>query len=370
MTVSISDIVISADIHNGDLPNQTTRLVSSGPRFYSESLANLQTFVDYAETTNVDAIIHMGDAVDNPNVKSRMTLCDEVQAILHGTSIPAYNVMGNWDNNNPSTDPLEFDNSTEYFTHIKNGPATYGPDAVEYADSEANEIRRYYTFAFGSALGIVLDDTGASPQLFPDDEYYVGDFQMPGPKLSKFVRETQLAWLQTVLAANTEIPIVIFAHRWLGGLSTDSNEFNFGFHIQNHLEVENVLTTHQASHGNIAGVFGGHHHPGGQNWWDDTETVGSSIVGAVYHDAYRPLMETGHADGNSYIQDGIKYFRLAAPIRGWGSDSGGVDETASNVFYHIKVGRFVTDGDIDIRVTAIGNNPTPDSQSSKGYFIG
>lgn len=372
MTVSVSELVVIGDKHHTDRPDQEFQFVSSGPRFYSEALTDLQEGVDYAEANDVDAVIQMGDQIDSADTKSRMTLADEVQAILHSTDIPAYNVMGNWDNTNPSVDPLQFDDSTEYFEHIKNGAATYDSNAVEYVDSDANEIKRYYTFTFGSALGIVLDNTGSSPDDFPSNEYYRGDADL-GVKViaSYYIRQTQLTWLTATLAANTTVPIVIFAHNWLGGLKTTDNPFGFVFHVSNRNEVESILATHQALHGNIAGVFGGHHHPGGREWWDDKDTTPPSIIGAVFHEAYRPLMETGYwnAGNSTYIQDGIKYFRLAAPIRGWGSELGGVDEAASNIFYHIKVGRFVTDGDIDIRVTGIGVNPTGDSKESTRYVV-
>jgi hypothetical protein len=359
MTVSISKIGASADIHNTDLADQTTKIQSSGPRFYSEALTNLQSFVTAVDLLGVDAIIQVGDQIDSAGVKSRMTLADEVQAILHSTDTPAYNVMGNWELNNPSVDPLDFDNSTEYFTHIKNAAATYDPNAIEYTDSEGNEIRRYYTFSFGSALGIVLDNSGATRVSFPDNEYYRGDADLDARIVGAYsIREKQVTWLQSTLAANTTVPIVVFLHSWLYNENSE-NPFNFPFKVTNATEVLGILEAHQATYSNIAGVVTGHHHPGGRAWWDDVNTTPPSTTGAVFHEAYTDLIVT---------KNGIKHVRLAAPIRGWGSSSAAADTDPSNIYYLIEVGVFVTGGSIDIRVTGFGTNPTGDSASTK-YLV-
>ncbi|RLC36812.1 hypothetical protein DRH27_04645, partial [Candidatus Falkowbacteria bacterium] len=93
-----ASLIIMNDMHHTDRPDQSFQFMSSGPRFYSEGLTDIQTAVDAAITEEVDAIIQLGDAVDipdDPAVKSKSTLVSDVQTILHSESISAYNVMGN-----------------------------------------------------------------------------------------------------------------------------------------------------------------------------------------------------------------------------------------------------------------------------------
>ncbi|MBN1377853.1 MAG: hypothetical protein JXA04_01305 [Gammaproteobacteria bacterium] len=357
MSVTKSTIGIIYDLHNTNEDNATFQFISSGPRFYSNALTNLQNFINAVEVAGVDAIIQGGDQVSNEKDgggKTKGDLVDEVQAILHSTDIPAYNVMGNWEL------PTGFTDTSDYFSHMKNGSASYDSNAVEYANSDSAEIRRYYKFDFGDAVGIVLDATGVDPSQYPDDEYYKGDADVGQWVLTaSYIRATQLAWLAATLAAETEKPILIFCHYWFYKPDMEDS-FGFGWQIRNSSEVLAIIEAHQASHGNIAGLVSGHHHPGGSAWWDNVNcNPVTDPTNAVYHAAQAPFMT---------LRNGVKHFRLASSVRGWGSESEAPDETAANCYYIFEVGEFVT-GKPDCRVYGYGNNPGGDSQESNGYLI-
>jgi alkaline phosphatase len=270
----------------------------------------------------VDAAIELGDFIDihsgnslkegNSNTHNDgahgEAILFEAESIYSKLIMPNYHVIGNWDMYD-----YDFASTGDWFKYIVNGiPATIeslGGDI--YTGAVGKPVSRYYSFRFGSVLGIVLDSTGGNPSVdnYPMNTVTIG-----------YVPRTQLNWLKGVLAKNRSgknMPVIVFIHPFLYPIFTEDDHYM----CKNHSSVRNILEADK----NVIAVFNGHHHPGAQGWWED---IKDNPYSNDYHTA------TG-VFGAKY--NGIKYYNLRGSIIGWGSNSAGPIEKSSNVFYVLKV---------------------------------
>lgn len=327
LTEIIGTIGIITDVHYTDKNSTDRRLRSplSGPRFYSEAGQDLGDFVYGMNSMGVNAAIELGDYIDihsgnclaegNTNTHDDGAhgelILSEAESIYSNLMMPYYHVIGNWD-----MCDFDFATADDWFKYIVNGtPATIESLAGKcYTDALGNPVSRYYAFRFGDVLGIVLDSSGSGVS---GDNYLMNTTGING---SGYVPQKQLDWLEEVLADNTagkNMPVIVFIHTFLYPIFTGTNYYM----CRNHSSVRTILQADE----NVIAVFNGHHHPGAQGWWEDTEDNPDSNV---YH------TPTG-VFGVTY--KGIKYYNLRASIIGWGSDSAGPIEKPSNAYYVLTV---------------------------------
>ena len=326
---TIGTIGIITDIHYTD-KNSTDRRFRdsmSGPRFYSEAKYDLTDFVNRMNSMGVDAAIELGDFIDvhsgnslaegNTNTHNDGTQGEaillEAESIYSKLSIPYYHVVGNWDMYD-----YDFVTAGDWFKYIVNGtPGTIKSlGGKVYTDAIGNPVSRYYSFKFGSVLGIVLDSSGSAVS---GDAYLMNTTGITG---TGYVPQKQLDWLKGVLADNTagkNMPVIVFIHPFLYPIFTGSNYYM----CKNHSSVRSILEADK----NVIAVFNGHHHPGAQGWWED---INNNPKSNVYHIA------TG-VFGEKY--NGIKYYNLRGSIIGWGSDPSGPIEKPSNIYYVLTVNK-------------------------------
>ena len=327
LTEVIGTIGIITDVHYTDENSTDRRLRNSvsGPRFYSEAGDDLADFVYRMNYMKVNAAIELGDFIDvhsgncfaegNSNTHDDgahgEAILSEVESIYSNLMMPYYHVIGNWDMYD-----FDFATANEWFKYIVNGtPATIESlGGKRYTDALGNPVSRYYSFRFGNVLGIVLDSSGSGVS---GDNYLMNTTGING---SGYVPQKQLDWLEEVLADNaagTNMPVVVFLHTFLYPIFSGTNYYM----CRNHSSVRSILQADE----NVIAVFNGHHHPGAQGWWEDTEDDPDSNE---YHSA------TG-VFGAQY--KGIKYYNLRGSIIGWGSDSAGPIEKRSNAYYVLTV---------------------------------
>ena len=324
---TIGTIGIITDVHYTDKDSTDRRLrdVLSGPRFYSEAGDDLAGFVNKMNSMGVDAAIELGDYIDihsgNSLAEGNANTHDdgdhgeailfEVESIYSKLIMPYYHVIGNWDMYD-----YDFSTADDWFNYIINGT----PDTIRslggtlYTDAIGNPVSRYYSFKFGSVLGIALDSSGSA---ISGDNYLMNTTGING---TGYVPQKQLDWLKGVLADNTagkNMPVIVFIHPLLYPVLTGSAHYM----CKNHASVRSILEADK----NVIAVFNGHHHPGAQGWWADTHDNPDSNV---YHTANGVF-------GAQY--NGIKYYNLRGSIIGWGSDPSGPIEIPSNVYYVLTV---------------------------------
>jgi len=327
LTEIIGTIGIITDIHYTDNNSTDRRMRSSlsGPRFYSEAGYDLADFVNRMNSMGVNAAIELGDYIDihsgnsfaegNSNTNNDGShgevILFEAESIYSNLIMPYYHVIGNWDMYD-----YDFATADEWFKYIINGT----PDTIHslggklYTDAVGNPVSRYYSFKFGSVLGIVLDSSGSG---LSEDNYQMNTMGIDG---TGYVPQKQLNWLKGVLADNTSgknMPVIVFIHPLLYPIFTGTNYYM----CKNHSSVRSILEADK----NVIAVLNGHHHPGAQGWWEDIDDDPDSNV---YHTA------TG-VFGVKY--KGIKYYNLRGSIIGWGSDSAGPIEKPSNAYYVLTV---------------------------------
>ncbi len=323
----IGTIGIITDIHYTDKDSTDRRLryLLSGPRFYNEAADDLADFVNTMNSMGVDAAIELGDFIDihsgnsleegNTNTHDDgahgEVILFEAESIYSKLNMPHYHVIGNWD-----MCDYDFATADEWFRYVVNGT----PDTIDslggklYTDAIGNPVSRYYSFKFGRVLGISLDSSGSGPL---EDNYLINFSGING---TGYVPQKQLDWLEGVLADNRSgenLPVMVFIHTFLYPVFTGNNYYM----CRNHSDVRKILEADD----NVIAVFNGHHHPGAQGWWEDTNNDPDS---SVYHTA------TG-VFGKK--RNGIRYYNLRGSIIGWGSDSAGPTEEPSNAYYVLTV---------------------------------
>ncbi|MGA1840391.1 MAG: metallophosphoesterase family protein [bacterium] len=339
----IGTIGIITDIHysDKDSTDRRSQFSLSGPRFYSEAANDLADFVDKMNSMGVDAIIELGDFIDihsgnsaeegNTNTHDDgahgEAILFEAESIYSKLVMPYYHVIGNWDMYD-----YDFATADEWFRHIINGT----PETIVslggklYTDAIGNPVSRYYAFKFGEVLGIALDSSGTNALR---DNYLMHTTGING---TGFVPGKQLDWLEDVLADNRDgenMPVIVFIHPFLYPEFMGNNYYM----CRNYLDVRDILEADD----NVLAVFNGHHHPGADGWWEDTQDNPDSNV---YHAATGVFGEK---------HKGIKYYNLRGSIIGWGSDSSGPIEEPSNVYYVLTVERGES---ISIKVETFSTN--------------
>ncbi len=381
MSFEFDIIGILPDTHHTDVSATDRRFTfrQSGPRFYSEIEA------DILEATNsfnidCDCMVSLGDLIDvhtdnsteegNPNNSNTgaegEALIDETMQDLENFTGPIYIANGNWD-----MFDFDFQVPGDFYKYVRLGKRS--PEtiieiaATTYTDKDSNpKGARYYMFqCTNGALGIVLDTTGKSAD---DPESYANEDTTKSTNTAQsFVPETQRTWLINALANHTDSPIVVFMHYWLypvGGYLDVSNAST----VRTILEDYNVARIAAGHKGRVLAVFSGHHHPGTEGWWRDTDNPTGDPTEYV---------ELTDPDSNIFGVElnKIKYFNLRCPIVGWGSssisatdDGAGGEATPANSFYKATVGEFVK-GVFDIKVEGFGANPVGNSKASKQYLM-
>ena len=273
----------------------------------------------------VDAAIELGDFIDVHSGNSLLegntnthddgahgeAILYEVESIYSNLTMPYYHVIGNWDMYD-----YDFATADDWFKYIINGtPATIlNLGGNLYTDAIGNSASRYYSFKFGSVLGIVLDSSGSAVS---GGSYLMNSTGIDG---TGYVPQKQLDWLTGVLADNADdqnLPVIVFIHPFLYPIFTGNNYYM----CKNHASVRSILEADK----NVIAVLNGHHHPGAHGWWEDTKDDPDSNV-------YRSA--TG-VFGTKY--KGIKYYNLRGSIIGWGSNFAGPVEKPSNAYYVLTV---------------------------------
>jgi len=323
----IGTIGIIGDVHCTDKNSTDRRFrnLLSGPRFYSEAGDDLADFVNRMNSMNVDAAIELGDFIDihsgnslaegNTNTHNDGTYGEiilfEAESIYSKLIMPYYHVIGNWDMYD-----YDFATDDDWFKFIING----NPDTIDslggtlYTDAIGNPVSRYYSFKFGSVLGIVLDSSGSGVS---GDNYLINTNGIIG---TGYVPQKQLNWLTGVLADNSageNMPVIVFIHPFLYPIFTGNKYYM----CINHSSVRSILEADK----NVIAVFNSHHHPGALNWWDD---IYNNPKSSSFHTA------TG-VFGKKY--NGIEYYNLRGSIIGWGSDHAGPIQRPSNIYYVLTV---------------------------------
>jgi len=348
LDVSASGATIYAitDLHHTDKPDRDTKRPLSGPRFYSESIGDLTICVNDANANAADAIIELGDYVEDSGDSGGQADLAAIEAVYANFNGPRYHVIGNWDIFDD-----DFITADDFFALIENGepndvstidsfpindPNAYFPDG----SASSQPISRYYAFNLpGGIKGVVLDGTG---NLNNSDTYVASIGLIP---------ETQLVWLDSYLAANSSFPIVVFTHCWLWP------QINDYYNVKNASSVRDIIETY----GNVIAVFQGHHHPGAQGWWADGSWIRYS----------EGLQNATGVFGEKH--NGIKYYCLRSAVCGWGASPvstankvGGdnpdafpywTENTPSNAYYKITIDTFFGREEYDVQVEGFGTNP-------------
>ena len=349
---------VIGDSHHTDKANRAVKFTLSGPRFYSEASADLTAFVNAMNAdAQVKAIIETGDFNADGDVKTGGTILSEAEAIFDNFIGARYHVLGNWDMLD-----ADFTGPQDWFDYIING--TRSPETIieiggtTYNDSNADaKAGHYYAFNFpNGGIGVVLD----THWTLNGDTFGLNHKKAT---VAQGCGAAQRTWLTALLAAHTTEPIVIFCHRWLYPDMTGVQPkiLHTYFNAGDAASVISILEA--APGGNVVAVFQGHHHPGGQAWWDDS---GIPAQGVEYH---------SRATDFCNIKAGIKYYCLRAPICGWGSNPDGpttsdddTEDTPANAYYKVAFGDFVKDK-FDVKVTGYGTNPGGESRGSDRYAI-
>jgi len=369
-------IGIFTDAHrtDADSTDRRFRFHLSGPRFYSESEADIEAACT-AFNTDCDAVVELGDFIDihsdNSLSEGNTNTHDtgaEGEVILAAAEAdfatftgPYYHVLGNWEMYD-----YDFDIPANWFKYIRNG--TRSPEtltelsATTYNDVDGNpKAARYYAFELpNGAIGIVLDTTGKTAD---GDEHYANEDTTKSTAGGNYVPATQRTWLAATLAAHEDVPILIFTHYWLYPEITGYYNCGNDDTVRGLLETHNSNMISGSKAGRVVAVFSGHHHPGTEGWWKDN----------VDPEIYAELDAANQVFGIEL--NNIKYFNLRGLICGWGSDSGGStnngsggEATPANSYYKVKVGEFVKDV-FDVKVTGYGANPVGESYETN-YFVG
>ncbi len=340
----MSAIGLIGDSHHTNRPDLDFNFVLSGPRFYSEALTDIGTFVTAMDAdVEVEAIFEFGDFIDIPAAgKTKEDLLDEAEAALQAYTKDAFHVIGNWDMSGTGWTAQTF------FARITQGGVNITPSlgSESYDVDKQTHPDRYYSFALSDGVVCIVLDTTGEP--VADSPNYKTETTLAAGS----VPPIQLSWLADELVTHVSAPaIVVLCHSWLYPDMTATSPY---FNLNNAVDVIAVLEA--APGNNVIAVFQSHHHPGGQGWWFDSGGVAGD---AVYTAAVAPSMS---------INNGIKYFPLRTPIVGWGDSSSAVNESASNAYYKAVIKEFVKDV-WDVKLIGYGSNAAGASQGTDSYLV-
>jgi len=211
---------IITDSHYADIDTE-------GTRHYRDSLGKVREAVGCFNDSDLDFIIELGDMKDMaPEKDAHETLryLDEIEKEFLKFKGPAYHVLGNHD--------MDCISKEEFLSHTRN----YG---------KANG-KPHYAFTVKGVRFIILD-ANFNEDMSP---YCRGNFKWT----SAWIPQEQLEWLKKELKDNLRKPVIVFIHQLL-----DSNsDINPILCVGNADEIREILE----SHGHVAAVFQGHHHPG------------------------------------------------------------------------------------------------------------
>ncbi len=390
MSFEFDKIGILPDTHhtNDGALDRRFQFILSGPRFYSETEADVAEATNTFNSRACGCMVQLGDGIDdsiansvaegnsnnsNTGAEGEANLADFISHLDNFTG-PIYQVIGNWEMHDfDFGGGLGDDVATaDYFKHIRLG--TRSPETIieiagtTYTDKDANpKGARYYMFECpNGTIGVVLDTTGTTEN---DAEEYANQNSEKSLLTSEsWVPLAQRNWLIAALNNYTDRPIVIFNHYWLYPNQSGYYQCRNASTIRAILEDYNAARIAAGHKGRILADFAGHHHPGTEGFWsEDGNPVGDP------REYLTPTLPESSIFGVEHNK--IKYFNCRCPIVGWGNnpdnatdDGSGGEATPANSYYIATVGEFVK-GVFDIKVEGFGANPVGNSKSSKQYLV-
>ena len=255
-----------------------------GARKCTQALAKTQAAVDEFVTSNVDAIIHLGDSMNN---SASGELLETLVAQVNGNTgfIPAYWVIGNHDCHSV------MHSKAEWLREIA-------------IDSLTGQDSTYFFTDIGNLRLIILDACYKGPDTTdscpPCFDYKVA-----------YVPDAQLAWLDSTLkdADDSGKFSVVFLHHG-AGVYGDWHD------VQNAAEVRTILGSHK-----VIAVFTGHAHKNRRRI-----SLGKNSQGnPIYHIGLRAVVEGDWVFGrqNAYYIASIddeagELTHIAGFYDGWG----------------------------------------------------
>ncbi|WP_225444054.1 metallophosphoesterase family protein [Echinicola arenosa] len=196
-----------------------------GTRYYRESLAKMQEFVEVMNQEKVDFVIHLGDFKDQDEQQREedtLKFLKDLEQVYAKFDGPRYHCLGNHD--------VDSIRKEQFLAHVENTGVQSG--------------KSYYSFDHKGVHFIVLD---ANFHRDGRDHYYKegADWQDPN------IPETELEWLKSDLQA-TQLPTVVFCHHPLFRYDHGGSQM----HVSNYQEVSKLLV----EPGKVMAVFQGHVH--------------------------------------------------------------------------------------------------------------
>jgi len=194
-------------------------------RFYRQSLAKMEEFIEVMDREEVDFIVHLGDFKDeDPQKKERDTLryLSDLETIYSKFNGPGYHCVGNHD--------VDSITKQQFLNHIKN--------------TGIPNTKSYYSFDHHNFHFVVLD---ANYHKNGKDHFFKegADWQDTN------IPEEEIDWLTNDLL-ETRFPTVIFCHHPL--YKYDDDEFKM--YVNNYQDIQNVLVDSEK----VIAVFHGHVH--------------------------------------------------------------------------------------------------------------
>ncbi len=221
----------------------------------------ITTFIDYMKKKKPDFIIELGDFV-TPDPKYAGMV-----AIWNSYPGEKYHVIGNH----------EMDGGT---SHEK---------ALEYRNMKSG----YYSFDKNGFHFIVLD---GNDKKNPEVKGY-----------KQFIGPAQVNWLKEDLS-QAKSPVVIFSHQGLAFYHGVDEDYG----IENYQEVQDLLTSHNASHplAKVIACFNGHTH------WDYAENIKGIWYITITSMSYHWLGENyEHIRYSPEVDKNFKWIKYTAPFK-------------------------------------------------------
>lgn len=197
----------------------------AGTRFYRQSLAKMDEFVEVMNREKVDFVVHLGDFKDeDPNQREEDTLrylkaLEERYGQFKG---PRYHCIGNHD--------VDSIRKEQFLANIEN--------------TGISKTKSYYSFDRQNIHFVVID---ANYHKDGRDQFYKEGANWQDPNIP----QVELDWLEVDLA-NTDKSVIIFCHHPLYVYPHEENHY----YVNNYRAVQEIM---EAS-GKVRAVFQGHVH--------------------------------------------------------------------------------------------------------------
>lgn len=222
-----------------------------------ENPFNTQTqwIASNAVARNIKFVAHLGDVVDQADVASEWTFADSAMSTLDQAGVNYGVARGNHDITPQGADNTLSTPFTDYF----------GPDRFQsvnsYVGSDSAGVNSYHQFdAGGRTFGVLFTD-------WRNDT-------------------AELAWAQSVLDANPDVPTILISHQIIAPDANDPtapNDTDQGTLLWNELITDNdqVFLT-----------LNGHHQ--GQAWRTQQNTAGNDVLQMVVDYQFNAYNGTGY----------------------------------------------------------------------------